>query len=489
MSDVCLHPRSTTDEQAAGPPVAAAWDQVSLKDRIECICALRHELAERCDEFLYALRRHGRTDVESIAGEIIPLADACEFLRRNAARLLRRQRLGSRGRPLWLRGVRSEIHREPLGRVLVIGPANYPLMLPGVQMIQALVAGNHVVFKPAPGTGAVATLLVRCLHDLGVPPDALLLLDEAPSEADAWFSRVDKVVMTGSEASGRAVLSNASAHLVPAVMELSGCDAVFVLPGFSLGRLISALRFGLTFNNSATCMAPRRLFIDDDGAEALRPALAAALAKVSTREIPPATADRLNAYTAKALTQGADLIVGSVPFVSGGTPLVLDHAKPAMNLLQEDVMAPVLSIVRVRSTEDAIAAYEKCRYSLGASVFGPGAEAVQLARRIRAGSVVINDLIAPTADPNLPLNAQKRSGFGVTRGAEGLLEMTRLKTIILRGKREPAHLRDDADQSAPILAAYLRAMHGRTLAARMKAWVRLAREGKTLSDRKKNQPS
>jgi acyl-CoA reductase-like NAD-dependent aldehyde dehydrogenase len=92
--------------------------------------------------------RPGRTRADSLSAEILPLADACRFLQRAAPALLRPRRLGARGRPLWLTGVDAELRREPFGLVLVIAPGNYPLMLAGVQTVQALAAGNAVAWKP-----------------------------------------------------------------------------------------------------------------------------------------------------------------------------------------------------------------------------------------------------------------------------------------------------------------------------------------------------
>lgn len=460
------------------------WPALSVHERARRVCALRHLLVEQSASFLQALQSPARTaDMESIAAEIIPLADACAFLERNAVTLLRPRPLGGTGRPLWLRGVSAEIHRDPLGQVLIIGPANYPLMLPGIQIAQALVAGNHVLFKPAPGTRRIATLLCDSLRTLGVPPESLILLDEDPASVQPWLPRADKVVMTGSESSGKAVLKDLAAHAVPAVMELSGCDALFVLRGADLSRVAAALRFGLTFNASATCMAPRRVFVLEPLADPLIAELTRPLHDAPPISMSESAAARLQTLGTEAVTKGAKLVIGQLPTGPTARPIIFDHAEPWMPLLQEDLMAPFCSIIRVNSEDDARIAYNRCDYRLGASVFGPPAAARAFARRISAGSIVVNDLIVPTADPRLPLGGQKRSGFGVTRGAEGLLEMTRVKTISIRGGASPFHLRPDAAQAGPLLLAYLGATHGRSWRSRMGAWMQLLREGKALSSR------
>jgi acyl-CoA reductase-like NAD-dependent aldehyde dehydrogenase len=119
----------------------AAWGQTDVCTRLEIIRRLRRLIAERSEALVAAVGdRHGRSPADTLALEVIPLADACRFLERDAARLLQPRRLGRRGRPLWLVGAEAEIHHEPLGVVLILAPANYSLFLPAVQLLQALSA-------------------------------------------------------------------------------------------------------------------------------------------------------------------------------------------------------------------------------------------------------------------------------------------------------------------------------------------------------------
>ncbi|HKI68776.1 MAG TPA: aldehyde dehydrogenase family protein, partial [Verrucomicrobiae bacterium] len=125
------------------------WSQVSLKRRLSLIRELRRLIAENASQLAEASARVRQRPIgESLTTEIVPLAEACRFLEREAGKILTPRRLGSRHRPVWLSGVTTEILREPIGVVLIIGPGNYPLLLPGVQLIQALAAGNAVLLKP-----------------------------------------------------------------------------------------------------------------------------------------------------------------------------------------------------------------------------------------------------------------------------------------------------------------------------------------------------
>src|SRR5206468_207309 len=123
-----------------------------------------------------------RPMADTLAAEVLPLADAAQFLVRSARAVLAPQRL-RRGRPLWLMGVRQEIRREPRGAVLILGPANYPLFLPGAQALQALAAGNAVCVKPAPGASAPMLALADLLRRAGLPEGVLEILDEEAGPA------------------------------------------------------------------------------------------------------------------------------------------------------------------------------------------------------------------------------------------------------------------------------------------------------------------
>lgn len=439
------------------------WAVTPVADRLAVVARLRRRIAERAEALVAALAdRPGRTPAESLAAEILPLADACRFLEREAAALLRPRRLGSRGRPGWLFGVKAEVRREPFGTMLVIAPSNYPLLLAGVQAMQALAAGNAVLVKPAPGCAEPMVLIGRWLAEAGLPEGVFAVLGDSPAEAEAVIDAgVEKVVLTGSAETGRRVMARLADRLIPATMELSGNDAVFVLPGADPGFVAGALAFGLRFNGSATCIAPRRVFVTRDRAAELERALAGRIAGLPATPVPLPVRARLARLVEEALGLGGRL-AGPAPAVDSPelAPVVVADARPDMALLSEDVFAPVLALIPVSDMEEALRLAAASPYALGASIFGPEAEARALALRVDAGSVTVNDLIAPTADPRLPFGGRRRSGWGVTRGAEGLLEMTQVKTVTVSPGRFRPHHAPLRDRDAALLLAWLRLAHG-----------------------------
>jgi acyl-CoA reductase-like NAD-dependent aldehyde dehydrogenase len=366
--------------------------------------------------------------------------------------------------------------------VLVIGPSNYPLFLPGVQVLQALAAGNVAVWKPGNGGFAVALLFEKTMREAGLPDGVLQVTDETVEAArDVIAEGVDKVFFTGSAASGRALMQQLAETLTPCVAELSGCDAVFVLPSAELSRVVKALAFGMRLNGSATCMAPRRIILigaDEARRRTLIGDLRTALDWVN--------GVRLSEKVQRELHTFLDDAVGSGAAVHGDLgaeqePIVLTGVTPLMRIAQADIFAPVLSVMEAGDVEDAIALYESCPLALTASIFGDEDEALALAAKVIAGSVTINDLIVPTADPRLPFGGRRQSGFGATRGAEGLLEMTTPKTIAVRRGRSTRHFDATTETHAELFDGAIAMSHAATWKQRLQGLMKMASAGSKLN--------
>jgi aldehyde dehydrogenase (NAD+) len=438
------------------------WAGEPVRARLRVLRRARHMMAARAGEFAAAISPQlQRTQADTLVSELLPLLDACRFLEREAERLLRPRRLGRRGRPLWLAGVTAEIHREPLGRVLVMGPANFPLLLPGVQTLQALAAGNAVVWKPGAGGRAVAELVAGCLSAAGLPERLLRVTPDTVSAGErALAAEPDKVIFTGSSLSGRAMLSVLAETGTPAVVEMSGADAMIVLDGADLRAVAKAAAFGLRLNGGAVCMSPRRLLALHAAMGRLRPLLQEELAKVPPVKVERRSFERMRGLVAEAVAEGAALL-GELDG-EAQRPIVVDAATASMRVTRSDVFAPVLSLIEVSSPVEIPEVYARCPYALTASIFcarGDEKRARILAGALRAGTVLINDVIAPTADPRVPFGGRGESGYGLTRGAEGLLEMTAVKVLLLRRGGSMRHFEPTRESDVPLMAGMVQAMH------------------------------
>ncbi len=461
---------------AAEPVLAEAqrrWAARPITERLVPIRQARHWIAAHPEAFAKAISRDlARSEADTLVAELLPLLEAMRFLERNAHKVLAPRKLGSTGRPLWLTGVQAEMHHDPLGHVLVIGPANFPLFLPGAQVLQALVAGNAVTWKPGTGGRNVAVLLTHVLREAGLPRGILHVTEESVEAAqNALAQKPDKVVFTGSFDTGRSILRQLADTATPATMELSGADAVAVLPSADLHLVAQAVAFGLRLNGGEVCMSPRRLIATRETLQQMRPLLHEELAKVSGVALKPRTAELLHDAVRDALQEGAALNGEFRP--EAQKPLTIDRATAHMAIARTDLFAPVISLIEAPSVLHIADLVNDSPYALTAAIFGDATEAKALAAQLRTGTVLINDLIAPTADPRVPFGGRGHSGFGTTRGAEGLLEMTATKTVLLRHKGSSRHYAPLSNKDTPLFAGLIGALHGGSLAGRWKACKQL----------------
>jgi acyl-CoA reductase-like NAD-dependent aldehyde dehydrogenase len=325
----------------------------------------------------------------------------------------------------------------------------------------------------------VARLVAEVLRVAGLPSDALTVTDESVDAArEAIAAGADKVIFTGSSESGQSVLAQLARTSTPAVVELSGADAVVVTPSADLAGAAKAVAFGLRLNGGAVCMSPRRLFAERSTMARLRPLLEAELEKVGPVALDARTAARLRVLIDEAASAGG-VLRGELN-AEAQRPLLVDHASAGMSIAQSDFFAPVLALIEVGSMLQVPELYAQCPYGLGVSIFCDRRNekrARVLAKLLKAGTVLINDVIAPTADPRVPFGGRGDSGYGVTRGAEGLLEMTVVKTILVRRGGSMRHLDPTSDEDAMTVAGLIGTVHGGGMSAR---WTALKQMMKSL---------
>jgi acyl-CoA reductase-like NAD-dependent aldehyde dehydrogenase len=453
------------------------WAALPIRQRLTVLQRARFAMSGMADAFSNAIPSHlWRTPADTRVAEVLPLLAACRFLEQRAEKILRVRRLSRRGLPFLLTGASSEIQRVPYGVVLILGPANYPLFLPGVQTLQALAAGNAVVLKPGSGGAPIARLFAESLYVAGLPRGLLEVTDDSIAAAEEVLrSSVDKVIFTGSAQNARKILRVCAEKIIPCVVEASGCDAVVVLPSADLNRVVKAVMFGMRLNGSATCMAPRRVLLvsaSEDRKKMLVSMLSKAFDECGPTHLDEITRENLREMLHKAELLGAR-VHGSIN--SEQRPILVTEVKPEMHLAQADLFAPVLSVIDVSSETELVAAQEVCPFALTASVFGDEEEARHLAAVLNVGTVLINDVIVGTADPRLPFGGRRESGFGTTRGSEGLLEMTVAKVITVQRDKSLRAYEVIGEQHKELFDGITLASHSQTISQRCHGFAKAVR--------------
>jgi acyl-CoA reductase-like NAD-dependent aldehyde dehydrogenase len=455
----------------------AKWAQTPVSSRLSLVKKLRLLIAQNAGSLAHAsASMRARPTSEALAAEVIPLAEACRYLEKSARKLLAPQSLGSKGLPLWLMHVRAQIHHQPLGVILIIGPGNYPLLLAGIQALQALVAGNAVVLKPGTGGTPCALALASLVTQAGFPPNLLTVIPESVQAGqEAIAALPDKVIFTGSSDTGSKILAALAPHAIPSIMELSGEDPVIVRHDANLQLTAKAIAFGLTINDGATCLAPRRLLAHESIHDPLLEALIAQLQSRDPIHLSPQASARLHQAIQPLIAQGAQLLFGTLnPDSASQGPFILACQPSQSTAAFAQAFAPLLLAFQVTSDDHAVALANASPYHLGASIFSADtAKAQAIAQSLQSGSVTINDLIVPTADARVPFGGLGKAGFGSTRGPQGLLDLTCPKVVtVTKGAFRPAYDKPHP-QDNQLLETYLTFSHASSGLARLKALATL----------------
>ncbi|MBY0230261.1 MAG: aldehyde dehydrogenase family protein, partial [Gemmataceae bacterium] len=258
------------------------------------------------------------------------------------------------------------------------------------------------------------------------------------------------------------------------------CDAMLLLDDADLKLAARAAWFGVSINRGQTCIAVRRVFVPRPRMEEF-----AALLKEQARAAPmrlalPAAAGQMKRLADEAVAAGASLLLPVETDGTTVTPALLMGVRPEMALCREASFAPILGVLPYDSLEQALEDEARCPFALSASIFSADLrKAAALALRLRAGSVCVNDAVAPTAHPATPFGGRGASGWGSTQGAEGLLGMTVPQVVSTRGGTWRPHYPTadpaKAEAQLELLRGMLRAKHAPTWWQRMKGWWKLVR--------------
>lgn len=341
---------------------------------------------------------------------------------------------------------RDEVHRKPYGVVAAIAPWNWPLLIAVWQIMPSLRTGNTVVIKPSEYTSIGTLELVRLIDEV-LPPGVVNTVTGA-GEVGSWLvdnSEVNKIMFTGSNATGAKIAAAASKHLTPTTMELGGNDAAIVLPDADPKAIAMGLFWGSFINMGQTCACAKRLYVPGTLHDAIVGELAAlarampmgdglkagvAMGPMQNR----AQFDKVSRLVEAARAGGATIVCGGEPQGGPGLfyPLTLvTDIEDGAALVDEEQFGPVLPVIRYRDVEDAIAAANRLDVGLGASVWSTDVvRAKAVASRLQAGTVWINQ--HGTIHPMVPFGGVKGSGWGVEFGVEGLKAMTRPQVISLK---------------------------------------------------------
>jgi gamma-glutamyl-gamma-aminobutyraldehyde dehydrogenase len=328
----------------------------------------------------------------------------------------------------------SLIVREPVGVVAAILPWNFPLLMMAWKIGPALAAGNSVIVKPAEQTTLTALRLAELAYEAGVPNGVLQVLPgDGPSVGEPLgrHGGVDMVSFTGSTETGRRFLRySADSNLKKVVLECGGKNPAIVLADAeNLDHVAQHVVNAAFWNMGENCSAASRLIVHKDVKSALMDRIKARMRDWKTGD-PLDPANHLGAlvdadHCAKVRSYMDKSDAGKGPYVQ---PVVYEVPKSDKRA-REEIFGPVLAVIEVSSTDEAVAIANDTEYGLAASLFTASArQAIRVARDIRAGTVTVN--CYGEGDAATPFGGYKQSGFGGRdNGVHAHDQYTELKTI------------------------------------------------------------
>jgi aldehyde dehydrogenase (NAD+) len=417
--------------------------RLNLSERLHHIALLRGVILRRREEIVDRVQRDtGKSRSDALISEIFGVLDNLAWLEAHAAKALADRKQHT---PLALMGKTSWTWYEPLGTILVISPWNYPFYQAIVPIACAFATGNSVLYKPSEWTpleGLIEDLLAEAQF---APNWVQILYGDGTVGAALVDQGPEKIFFTGSTRTGRRILAQAAAKLVPVELELGGKDAMIVFDDATITRAAAGAAWGALTTTGQSCTSVERCYVQRSIYEPFKQELVRQVRQLVQRTDNDGDAD-LGAMTTDfqvkiIAEQVAAAKAAGAEFLTGGDwsgdsrmipPMVVDKLSEEMALVRDETFGPIIPLLPFDSEEEVIRRANDSEYGLTASVWTKDLErAKRVSRALEVGGVSINNVMATEANPALPFGGVKHSGFGRYKGEHGLHAFCSIKSVLV----------------------------------------------------------
>ncbi len=457
------------------------WKTTTFAERKELVMRARELILADIDGIAKLISAEsGKPFGEAIAMEIAPVLDLMQWIARGAEKMLRPRRVGI---GLYaLMGRSSKVVYKPLGVVGIIPAWNYPFSIPLGEAVMALMAGNTVVIKPSELTPLVGLKIGEIFEKAGAPSGLVQVVTGAGETGAALVDAApDKIMFTGSVATGKKIAEAAAKNLTSCVLELGGKDPMIVFEDANLELAAGAAVWGAFCNAGQSCSSVERLYVQESAADDLTRLIiektkrlkqgpgdredvsigpmsserqirivedhvedfVTSGAKIETGGRRADTLVRISVASTRTDTDDRSAPIGQVGFAEGNVdedksvlaplfyePTVITGVTNEMRGMQEETFGPTLPIATFKTEEEAIHLANDSEFGLTASVWTKDyAKARRVAAKIDAGTVCINEVLYTHGIGQTPWGGFKNSGRGRTHGIEGLMELVQPQHI------------------------------------------------------------
>ncbi len=415
------------------------WRVTSYKERARFIMKARDVILSEMDDIARLISdESGKPVAEAFSAEIAPVLDLMQYFARNARKILKPEKINI-GQLKFL-GRSSKIIYKPLGVIGIISPWNFPFSIPLGEVVMALMAGNTVVLKPSELTPLVGVKIGEIFEKAGLPEGVLqIVTGDGKTGAALVEAGVNKIMFTGSVATGKKIAANAAQTLTPVVLELGGKDPMIVFADADTEAASSAAVWGAFTNSGQACSSVERLYVEASIVDDFTKLVVAKTNKLrqnfgseTTTDIGAMICENqlkiVEDHVADFEKSGAEILTGGhrskdLP----GTffePTVIGGAKNSMRGMREETFGPTLPIAIFKSENEAVELANDTDFGLTASVWTRDiAKGKRVAEKILAGTVTINEVLYTHGIGQTPWGGFKQSGYGRTHGKLGLLEL------------------------------------------------------------------
>jgi succinate-semialdehyde dehydrogenase/glutarate-semialdehyde dehydrogenase len=419
-----------------------AWAVLPPVERAERLTRLRDALAERADDLVTCLSREcGKPRQEALVHEVTVVLDQLTWGCKHAPAALAPEPIAYH----LLKHRSGEVRYVPRGVVGVLSPYNFPLSIALGSAVEALLAGNACVVKPS-DLAPMAVREAKAIYDTtGLPEDLFtVVVGRADTGRALVEAGIDHCVFTGSVEGGRAVAAACGARGVSCTLELGGKAPLLACEDCDPERTARAIVFGAFANSGQVCVGVERVYAHERVYEPLVDRVRALTRELRQGDpegdgidvgalVHPRALDVLRRQVDDALKRGARLVCGGHPLPGPGRfhePTVLADCDHSMLVMREETFGPIVAIARVPDDDAALGLANDSPLGLAAYVFTKSrARGRDLADRLEAGMVLVNDVLTGYAAVEAPFGGVKHSGFGRVHGADGMREMCHRKHV------------------------------------------------------------
>ncbi|MBY5830910.1 aldehyde dehydrogenase family protein [Rhizobium ruizarguesonis] len=415
----------TRNAIAAAKAAFPAWSRSGIWERHVILKRAGDEIMARKDELGALLAREEGKTLPEATGEVIRASQIFEFFAGEALRL------AGEVVPSVRPNIGIEITREALGVIGIITPWNFPIAIPAWKIAPALCYGNTIVFKPAELVPACSWAIVDILHRAGLPKGVLnLVMGKGSVVGQAMLESPDVhgITFTGSTGTGRRVAAASIEHNRKFQLEMGGKNPMVVLDDADLNVAVEAAANSGFFSTGQRCTASSRLIVTEGIHDKFVAALTDKLKtlvvdnalKAGTHIGPVVDERQLKTdtdYIDIGKSEGAKLAFGG-EVISRDTPgfylqpTLFTEATNQMRISREEIFGPVVSVIRAKDYDEALAIANDTPFGLSAGIATTSLKhATHFKRNSEAGMVMVN---LPTAgvDFHVPFGGRKGSSYG-----------------------------------------------------------------------------